>query len=144
MSQRGYTLIEMLLSVAILSLLTGISLPVYESFVRRNDLDLTAQSVVSSIRRAGTYAEAVHGDSTWGVRFLATEVTLFKGASYVARDSNYDESLPLPPSIGISGVSEIVFSKLSGTPNTSGTITLIGTTSDTRTITVNTKGMVNY
>lgn len=144
MRQRGFTLIELLLSVAILTLLSGLSLPVYESFVRRNDLDLTAQSVVSSVRRAGIYARAVDGDSTWGVRFLSTSVTLFRGATYATRDANFDEIIPLPASVSLSGTSEIVFNKLSGTPNTTASVTLSGSTNDTRTITINTKGMVNY
>lgn len=144
MMQRGFTLIELLLSVAILTLLIGLSLPVYESFVRRNDLDLTAQSTVSMIRRAQTYARGVKEDSVWGVRFQSNGVSLFKGTSYTSRDINFDEMLPLPSSLTISGTSELTFAKLSGAPNQVGTVILGSSTNDTRTVTVNAEGMVDY
>lgn len=144
MSEHGFTLVELLLSVAIITLLTGLSLPVYESFVRRNDLDLTTQSVVSVIRRAQTYSRGVSQDSTWGVEFLSTGATLFKGATYATRDSAYDESVTLPGSVSLNGTSEVVFAKLSATPSTTANVSLASTTNDSRTITVNAKGMVNY
>ena len=144
MNQQGFTLIEVLLSVAILTLLTGLSLPVYETFVRRNDLDLTTQSIVASVRRAESYARGVNGDSTWGIEFLSSGVTLFQGATYASRNSAFDETIPLPNSLSISGTTEVVFSKLSAAPSTTGSVTLSGTTNDTRTITINAKGMVDY
>lgn len=144
MNQRGFTLLELLLSVAILTLLTGLSLPVYESFVRRNDLDLTVQSAVGSIRRAETYARANNGDSTWGVRFLPTGVTLFKGATYATRDSTLDETISLPGTVTLSGLSEVVFSKLNATPSTTGSVIFSSTANDTRTVVVNAEGMVDY
>lgn len=140
----GFTLIELLLSVAILTLLTGLSLPVYESFVRRNDLDLTAQTIASTIRRAQTYSRGVNQDSTWGMRFASPTVTLFKGASYALRDTTYDETLTIPASMMMTGTSEVVFSKLAATPSTTASISLNSTTNDTRTITVNAGGAVEY
>lgn len=142
--QRGFTLIELLLSVTILTLLVGLSLPVYESFVRRNDLDLTTQSAVSMIRRAQTYARGVDEDSIWGVRFQSSSISLFKGTSYAARDINFDETLLLPSSMTISGTTEITFAKLSGIPSQTGTVTLASSINDTRTVMVNAEGMVNY
>lgn len=144
MSQRGFTLIELLLSVMILTMLTGLSLPVYESFVRRNDLDLTTKSIVSSIRRAETYARGVKSDSTWGVRFLTSSVVLFKGASYATRDATFDETVTLPGSATLTGTSETVFSKLAAVPSATVSVTLTGTTNDTKIITVNAEGMVDY
>jgi prepilin-type N-terminal cleavage/methylation domain-containing protein len=144
MSQHGFTLVELLLSVAILTLLTGLSLPVYETFVRRNDLDLTTQSVVSSIRRAETYARANNGDNTWGVKFASNGVTLFEGASYATRDTTSDEPINIPNTVTVTGTSEIVFSKLSATPSATASVTLSSTTNDTRTVTVNGEGMVDY
>ncbi len=143
MNRRGFTLIEVLLSVTIITMLAGLSLPVYETFVRRNDLDLTAQTLSSSIRRAATYARAVNGDSTWGVHFTTNSSTLFKGASYASRDATFDETTPIPASMSLTG-GEVVFAKLTGAPNITGSVTLTSTTNDTRTISLNAKGMVNY
>lgn len=144
MNQNGFTLIEVLLSVAILTILTGLSLPVYESFMRRNDLDITAQQLAASLRRAQTYARSVNHDTVWSVRVQPTVVTLFQGTDYASRNTAYDESFSVPSTVTTSGLSEIQFAKLSAAPNTSGTITLTSNANATRTITVNAKGMVEY
>ena len=144
MNQHGFTLIEVLLSVAILTLLAGLSLPVYESFLRRNDLDITTQSIAMAIRRAQVHSRGADGNDTWGIEFLSSGVTLFKGSSYASRTAAYDETVPLPASVSLAGFSEVVFSKLSGAPNTTGSITLSSTVNDSRTITINAKGLVSY
>ncbi|HSX28911.1 MAG TPA: type II secretion system protein [Candidatus Saccharimonadales bacterium] len=140
----GFTLIEVLLSVTIIGMLVGISVPVYESFVRRNDLDLTAQVISATLRRAETYARAVNGDNAWSVEIQASTVTLFQGTSFASRNTAYDETLSIPNSITPSGLSEIQFAKFSAAPNATGSITLSSTTNSTRTITVNAKGTVDY
>jgi len=142
--QKGFTLIEILLSVAIITLLVGLSLPVYESFVRRNDLDLTTQNIVSTLRRAQVYARSGDQDSDWGVRVDPSSLTLFKGATYSTRNTAFDEVVPIPASMSASGITDMVFAELSGAPSTTGSYTLTSTTNDVRTVTVNAKGMVNY
>lgn len=142
--QRGFTLIEILLSVAIITLLLGLSLPVYESFVRRNDLDLTTQNIVSVIRRAQLYARSADEDSEWGVRASPTSLTLFKGSTYATRNTAFDEVVTIPASMSASGTTDVVFAELTGSPSVAGSYTLTSTTNDTRTVTINAKGMVNY
>jgi prepilin-type N-terminal cleavage/methylation domain-containing protein len=142
--QAGFTLIELLLSITIIGILSGLSLPVYESFARRNDLDITTQSTVNAIRRGESYARAVQGDSTWGVKFDSTGVTLFKGATYASRDTAYDETIDVPGSVTVSGLSEVLFTKLTAAPSTTGTVTFTSSTNDVRTVTLNAKGMVDY
>lgn len=144
MNSKGFTMVELLLSVAILTALTGLSLPLYESFNRRNDLDLTTHSVAAAIRRAEAYSRGARGDSAWGVEFLSTGITLFKGTTYSSRDTSFDETLSLPGSVTASGLTELTFTKLSGQPNTTGSLTLQSTTNTSRTITVNVEGMVDY
>jgi len=119
-------------------------MPVYESFVRRNDLGLTAQNIAFMLRRAQTYSRAVNGDSAWGIKVQAPTVTLFQGTSFATRAPAFDETFSIPNSIAVSGLNEVYFSKLDAAPNTTGSITLLSTTNDSKTITVNSKGMVNY
>lgn len=144
MNRQGFTLLEVMLSVAIITLLTGLSLPVYDSFARKNDLDVTAQQLAASLRRAETYARSVNRDSVWSVNIQPTAVTLFQGTNFATRNQAYDEQFPMPTSITPSGLGEIQFAKLSATPNTSGTITLTGQGGNTKTVTINAKGMVEY
>ncbi|HSX18140.1 MAG TPA: type II secretion system protein [Candidatus Saccharimonadales bacterium] len=142
----GFTLIELMLSIAIVSLLAGLSLPVYASFNNRNDLDLATQNVASTLRRAETYSRGAKADNSWGVERQSGKVTLFKGTSFVGRDTTFDESTTIPPSVALSGLNEVLFSKLSGLPTTTGNIILTLTTggSETRTVNINAKGVINY
>lgn len=142
---RGFTLLEVLLSVAIISVITGLSLPVLTSFNNRNDLDITTQRVVSQFRRAQTYSRGVNGDSQWGVHIQAGSAILYKGATYAGRDTAYDEETIIPATFSITGISDVVYSKLAGAPSQTGSITLTNTISnEARTITINAKGMVSY
>jgi len=139
----GFTLIEVLLSVAIIGLLVGLSLPVYLSFQNRNDVDIATQTIAETLRRGCAYSRAVQADSQWGVAILPTAITLFKGSSYASRDTTADETVTLPAVATVSGLTEVVFGKLSGTPTATGTITLTSPAT-TRSISLNAKGMVDY
>lgn len=145
MNDRGFSLIEVLMSVAIMSVLAGLSLPIYQSFQNRNDLDITAEATANALRRAQAYARSVKGDSQWGVGVQSSAITLFKGATFASRDTAYDETIALA-NISVSGLSEVLFSKMSGAPNIVGTdsITLTSMNNDVRTVTINAKGMVSY
>lgn len=145
MKSHGFTLIEVLLSVAIISLIAGISLPVLGSFNERNNLDIVTQGIVGQLRRAQTYTRGVNGDSQWGVHVQSSDATLFKGTSYVDRDAAFDEITTIPSSITPSGTTDILYSKLEAAPSTAGTITLTNTNNNqSRMITVNAQGMVAY
>ena len=143
LKKRGFTLPELLLSVAIIGALAGLSLPVYRSLMMKNDLDIAANTVAISLRRAQVLSQAVDGDITWGVKTQSGSIVVFKGASYASRDSMYDESFDIPTSISPSGTTEYIFSKFTGLPEVTGTVTLT-TENDTRTVTINTKGTVSY
>ncbi len=142
-SRHGFTLLELLLSVAVISALAGLSLPVYRTLLSKNDLDIAAVTVVQTARRAQVLSQSVDGDATWGVKIQSGSIVLFKGTSYALRDTLLDETFDLPGSIGVSGTTEYVFSKFTGFPQTTGTATL-ATSNDTRTVTINEKGMVSY
>jgi len=142
-ASKGFTLLELLLSVALISVIAGFSLPVYRTLIKKNDLDITVNSIAVSLRRAQVLSQAVDGDTTWGVKVQSGSIVVFKGVSYAARDTSYDESFDLQTSISPGGTTEVVFAKLTGLPQSTGTTTLTSE-SDTRTVSINAKGMVNY
>ncbi|HAZ17127.1 MAG: hypothetical protein UV70_C0005G0016 [Parcubacteria group bacterium GW2011_GWA2_43_13] len=143
-NKRGFTLIEIILSIATIGIIAGISMPLYGSFQVRNDLDIAVSSIAQSSRRAQALSQAVDGDTSWGVNIQSGSMTVFKGASYAVRDSSFDEIVDVPTSISPSGMSEVIFTKLTGLPQTTGTFTLTSNANETRTITINAKGMVSY
>ena len=141
---EGITLIEVTLSIALIAIIAGISVPVYQSFQARNDLDIATVTIAHSLRRAQLLSQASDGDTNWGVVVQSTAISLFKGISYAARDASYDEIFDLPGSLAPSGVSEIVFTKFTGLPQTTGTIIITSNTNEARSITINQKGAVSY
>ena len=142
--QRGFTLLETLLSIAALGIIAGISIPLYQSFRVRNDVDIAAVTITQSLRRAQVLARASSGDAHWGVAIATSSITLYKGPSYAGRDTSYDEMFDLPASITPSGLTEITFTKFTGLPESAGTTTLTSSTNEVRTISLNEQGTVNY
>ena len=141
LNNRGFTLLELLLSVAIVALLAGLSLPVYRTLMQKNDLDIATTTIAQSLRRAQILSQAVDGDTTWGVNAQSNNIVIFKGTSYATRDATFDETFDVPTTIGISGSTEIVFAKFTGLPQTTGTINL-STANDSRSVTINAKGTI--
>lgn len=140
---KGFTLLELLLSIALISVLAGFSLPIYRTLIKKNDLDIAVNSIAASMRRAQILSQAVDGDISWGVKVQSGSIVVFKGASYTTRDTAYDESFDLQSGTNPSGTTEVVFAKLTGLPQSTGTTTLTSE-SDTRTVSINAKGMVGY
>ena len=140
----GFTLIELMLSLGIITMLVAGSVPVYNSFAIRNDLDITGQQIASTLRRAQLYSRGMEGDSAWSVSMQSTSAILFKGTVFASRDQSYDESIVIPATITVSGLGEVQFAKFTAAPNTTGTITLTSSANDARSITVNAKGRVDY
>jgi prepilin-type N-terminal cleavage/methylation domain-containing protein len=140
----GFTLIEVLLSVALLAVLAGFSLPVYRALQVRNDLDIATNTVVQSLYRAQVLSQAVSSDASWGVYVGVGEIVIFQGDSYVTRDDIWDEVFDLPTDITPSGLAAVVFDRFTGDTQTTGSVILNSNTNETKTITINNKGMVDY
>ncbi|MDP2656079.1 MAG: prepilin-type N-terminal cleavage/methylation domain-containing protein [bacterium] len=144
MRNRGFTLVEVMLSITAIGIIAGASVPIYQTFQVRNDLDIATTEIVQGMRRAHVLSQSVDGDTSWGVDIQSGSITIFKGASYASRDTSYDEVFDLSPNVTPSGLSGVVFTKFTGVPSTTGTATLTSNSNEVRTITINSKGMVNY
>lgn len=120
--KNGFTLLELLLSVALMSLLAGIAAPMYLSLQAENEVAIAATTVADVLRRGQIRAQAVDGDSAWGVEMVSSTITLFKGNNFVGRDQNFDENYKLTATIKLSGLNYVVFNKFSGWATASGTV----------------------
>lgn len=141
---RGFTLIELILVIATITVLSAIAIPVYSLLQVKNDLDVVTNTTLQTLRRAQTLSQAVDGDNSWGVKLQSSDITLFKGADYASRDTNFDEVYSLSGNVTPTGVTEVVFSKLLGNPNTTGTLTLTSSNGEAQSITLNSKGFLDY
>jgi prepilin-type N-terminal cleavage/methylation domain-containing protein len=142
--QKGFTLLEMLLSIAIMAILLGMGAPLFQSFNSRNNLDVATVETVQTLRRAQMLAQASDGDTSWGVHIVNGSLTLFQGTSYNFRTILADELFEIPTSFTISGLSDVLFTKFSGIPQNTGIITITSPENETRTITINSKGTISY
>jgi prepilin-type N-terminal cleavage/methylation domain-containing protein len=143
-SLQGFTLIEIMLSMACIAIIAGMSIPAYSSFQVKNDLDTASVSLATSLRRAQALAQSGSGDSMWGVYTATGSILIYKGSRYATRDTSQDEVTIISPTITATGLKEITFGKVWGMPNATGTTTLTSLRNDIRTITINQKGMVDY
>lgn len=142
--KKGFTMIEILLSMAVLSIIVGIGSPIYQSFQNRNNLDITTTTIVQTMRRAQVLAQSVDGDTSWGVKIQSGSIVLFQGVNFETRDPEFDEMFDLPTSITPSGLPEIIFTKFTGLPQITGSIVLTYNINETRNITINEKGTINF
>ena len=113
-SRLGFTLIEVLLVVAIITLSAAITIPVGAAYLSRSDLSNTTSSVVQSLRQAQSYAFYSNQDDNWGVRVESGTITIYKGADYATRDSSFDTTIPFRSSVVVSGDQEVLFTRGSG------------------------------
>lgn len=142
-SSKGITLFEVILTIAIFALLIGFSLPFTVNLYQEREFDVHLKSIAQSLRRAQLRAMAGEGESSFGIYFGPHQYVLFKGDSYAGRDTAFDELFELPDDFSISGISELIFSRIKGIPSDRGDITL--TSGDKLgTINVNEVGMINY
>jgi hypothetical protein len=99
--------------------------------------------VVETLRRAQAFTVSGKRDSVWGAHFTGTDMTLFAGASYATRLTQYDEVHVFPSSLSVSGLTDVVFDALTGATSTTGTIVLsVDATGQSKTIVVSATGLI--
>lgn len=140
---RGFTLLEIIVVMGIFGLLATISTSVYSSFKAHENLEISAVTVVEAIRYAQLNSQVGKGDSSWGVKISSDSISIFEGSSYVSRENSSDQSLDFTGGVLASGLSEIVFNKVTGSTIDTGTIVLTNSYGD-KNITINEKGTLTY
>ena len=123
---RGFTILELLLVIGLLTVLVALTLPVGLRFYQLQVVDETADSVTSLLVNAKMEARLGKHDRDHGVKFLPNLLVVFEGDSYVLRVTSEDQPFPLPPGTILSGMSsdEIRFAKVTGSPSATGTLSL--------------------
>ena len=127
-NQSGFTIIELLLIIGIMSIVGTMSVSFYGRFLTQNGVANTVDQLVNTVRKAQIYSMESRKSSTvgWGVNYSSNTITMFQGATYAGRNVVLDEKFSVSPAITISGLTEIDFARLTGTPNVAPTITVSG------------------
>ncbi len=152
---RGFTLTELLLVMAIGIVLVTASVPIYSNLQVKAQLNESITQVVQTLRTAREYSLSRYQDSAWGVLIdmnLAADdgYILYKGDSYETRDVDYGRETILASTLSFINVGfdltganiDINFSKGSGRPNNIGSIVMNHSVEGSKTIVVNSLGLV--
>lgn len=139
---KGFTLFEILIVIGIMAILAGLTLPLGLNFYKSQQLEVQSQLILQSLRLGQSKSIFQENDSSFGIYFANNSYTLFQGSSWISRDSLYDQSFSLPSIISLSGLQEVVFSKMEGLPNITGNIVL-NNGLDSRIININSLGRIN-
>jgi prepilin-type N-terminal cleavage/methylation domain-containing protein len=142
---NGFTLIELLLVVAVMLILGLSSVPLYSRFFTQNSTANTVDKIIQLVRKAQFYAMTSRksNSSGWGVYYSAPTITFYQGSSYASRTTDWDETYTVDGSVTVTGLTEINFARLSGSPTpTSASIVVTGNQGTTDTLTMNAQGMI--
>ena len=134
MYRPAFSLIEILLVIGVIGIVTALTIPAFRRYQVRSDLDNATQQITQSLGRARILSVSGERDATWGV--YVPGAVLFKGKSYALRDPSFDEMYPVSPAIALSGLQEVVFSRLEGSPSATGSIILTALSGDMRQINI--------
>lgn len=141
-SREGFSLIEVVLTTSLVSIVSLLSLSFYARFFSANSLSNTMDQIVGSLRKAQIYTLMGKENTQWGVTLSSSKVVMFAGSSYAARNTSFDETFTVEPSVTVSGLGEVVFNKVSGQPSTTPTVTVAANNSS-KNLTVNSLGVVS-
>ncbi len=141
---RGFTLIEVLLAVAVLAVIAGSTIGLSWTSVRVTELDRAAEEVVELLRSAHWQARLGVLDQPHGVYRQGNIITHYVSSSFATRLPSYDRVLTLPAEITATGAAEITFAVRSGRVGAPAVITLERAGSNPRTIMVNIGGVVDW
>lgn len=147
--KKGFTLLELILVVAITSILATVGISSYVNHSRSKLLDTTSQEVVSYLRYAQHKSMAQEGGNQWGIHFENSDAGgdfygLYKGITY----SGSEETRYLPKGIsfatpGDNETIDIPFYKLIG-DSMGGRIVMCGYFDECVSITVSSVGLISY
>jgi Tfp pilus assembly major pilin PilA len=132
--RRGFTLIEVVLIMGFIAVLAKLSIPLYRSYLIRNDLEVATEQIVQGVGRAQLLSQTGYLGSSWG--FYVPGSVLYKGTTFASRDTAYDEVYPMPSTLSTSGLVEVSFSKIDGKPSATGSITLTAISGESRTVNI--------
>jgi prepilin-type N-terminal cleavage/methylation domain-containing protein len=141
-NNKGFTLIELILVVVLMSIITAMSATFYTRFINQNAVLNTVDQLVGEMHKAQIYAMSGKQNSSWGVNYGAQTITLYSGNSYGARNSAFDETFSVNATVSVSGMTDLNFARATGLPSVSPTATISGA-NNTKTITINSQGGIN-
>ena len=130
-TEDAFTLIEMLITIAILAIVVGVGFLSLANYKSKNTFDLDAQNVLEAIRNGENKALLGADGTGWGIKFTSDAndgyYEIFSGSSYatssvVTRETLTGSTLFANPPAGYSKT--ITFAPLTGVPSEAESVVL--------------------
>ncbi len=146
-SYRGFTLIEIIVAVAILMTFVTVTVIVFREIFWSAGESVGVQEVADALREARNNSIAAKSDSVYGVLVATSSITRFVGPTYSPSSASntvyYFEAGAYATGTLVLNSTSIVFSRLTGMPSATGTIILVGSGGEsTSTITIGATGLI--
>ncbi len=140
--KRGFTLIELILVIALVLTIGVLSNIFYGRFLLRNAVSDTTDRVVGGLREAQWYSVMGRDGGRWGVKTVDDSVVVFQGDSYASRDVSLDRVLTANAHVSLSGTDEIVFARMTGSSLSGSASILVSGGGSTQTISISEQGVI--
>lgn len=147
--QRGFTLIEILVSISILLIIMAVTIFSLTTLSKKVEIDSTSQNILSTLRLAQSKTLASENETKYGVHFETAKYVLFSGPTYSSSATDnkvYNLTDSQISTISLNGGgSEVIFDRIRGTTSNYGTVVIRLTTdvAQTKTININSSGQVS-
>lgn len=141
----GFTVVEMLASMAILGMLFALSLSAYASFNRREAVHASSTALAAALRDARARTLASVAGSQYGVKVDADRFTFFQGSTFSSTTASNNTFIYSSGVRASSSISTFIFERVTGNSSASGTIDIYQPASSiaVRHVKVQTTGLVS-
>ena len=148
---EGFTFLELVIVMAIGLVLVGFGSQIYGNLQPSTQISRISSEILQATRTAKSKSVARENNAAHGIFFdtTANSFTLYQGATYATRNSSFDLTTTLGGSLslttaltGSGDADDVNFSTGLGTPNKTGTITVTHDTVGTKTISINSLGLI--
>jgi prepilin-type N-terminal cleavage/methylation domain-containing protein len=132
-NQSGFSLLEVLLTIAVLSILMSVSFGLYSNFSQGIELESAAKTIISDLKNARAKSMAGEDGFKWGIHFVNATSSYYEffetPTDYFSSSSTIRETTYLPGIIIFSvppsaSSTDIIFDRILGTVATSTSITI--------------------
>jgi len=148
---KGISLLEIIIIIAIITIIVAITLPNFSEFKKQQALQVTKEDIISFLNEARNMTISSKNSTTYGIRFESNRATLFPGDAYVDsiinKQINFDQAVIIPNNgINLSGGGiDVIFKRITGDTINHGTIVIQLVSDETaqKVININSLGVIS-
>lgn len=147
--KNGFSLLELLIVIAILAVISTIGFGFYVNFVRSSELDYSAKDIAFNLKQAQAKSMAGEDGRKWGVHFVNAAEDYYE---FFSTPTDYNDAAKTISSIiylqnGIfftapPASSTVIFDKIRGTISPDFSLTISTPANQTKTVNVSTAGNI--